>query len=64
MQKNPYKQYNSTRIFAKQLNKIKIKNGHFSFFDILQLPHTVISHSDKLTHPNAHVQWPEPNKVC
>ena len=30
----------------------KIKNGHFSFFDILQLPHTVISNSEKLTHPN------------
>ena len=24
------------------------------FFDILQLPHTVISNSEKLTHPTAH----------
>ena len=24
------------------------------FFDILQLPHTVISNSEKLTHPNVH----------
>ena len=32
--------------------KFKKKNGHFSFFcDILQLPHTVISNSEKLTHP-------------
>ena len=29
----------------------KIKNGQFSFFDILKLPHTVISNSEKLTHP-------------
>ena len=29
----------------------KIKNGQFSFFYILQLPHTVISNSEKLTHP-------------
>ena len=29
----------------------KIKNGQFSFFNILQLPHTVISNSEKLTHP-------------
>ena len=34
----------------------KKKNGQFSFFvvDILQLPHTVISNSEKLTHPNVH----------
>ena len=25
------------------------------FFDILQLPHTVISNSEKLTHPSVHV---------
>ncbi len=31
---------------------LKIKNGQFSFFDILQLPHTVISNSEKLTLPN------------
>ena len=38
--------------FAKQKFKKKIKNGQFSFFvDILQLPHTVISKSEKLTHP-------------
>ena len=30
------------------------KTGQFSFFYILQLPHTdtVISNSEKLTHPN------------
>ena len=33
--------------------KFKKINGQFSFFvDILQLPHTVISNSTKLTHPN------------
>ena len=42
-------------IFAKQLNLKKIKNGQFSFFDILQLQHTVISNSEKLTHPSAHI---------
>ena len=30
----------------------QIKNGQFSFFYILQLPHTVISNSEKLTHPS------------
>ena len=28
-----------------------ILNGQFIFFYILQLPHTVISNSEKLTHP-------------
>ena len=28
--------------------------GVWSVFDILQLPHTVISNSEKLTHPNVH----------
>ena len=39
-----------------QNNKKKIKNGHFSFVvvDIWQLPHTVISNSEKLTHPSVH----------
>ena len=32
-----------------------ILNGQFIFFYILQLPHTVISNSEKLTHPS--VQW-------
>ena len=35
----------------------KIKNGLFSFFGILQLPHTVNSNSEKLTHPT--VQYTE-----
>ena len=30
---------------------IKFKNGHFSFFDILQLPHTVISKFWKIDPP-------------
>ena len=39
--------------FRKTKNKIKIKNGQSSFFvNILQLLHTVISNSEKLTHPN------------
>ena len=37
--------------FLKTEIKKKIKNGQFSFFDILQLPHTVISNSEKFTHP-------------
>ena len=41
-------------IFSKQKFKKKIKNGQFSFFDILQLPHTVISNSEKFTHPTVH----------
>ena len=32
--------------FRKTIKFKKIKNGHFSFFDILQLPHTVISNSE------------------
>ena len=35
------------RIFAKQILKKKM----VSFFYILQLPHNVISNSEKLTHP-------------
>ena len=35
--------------FRKTENLKKIKNGQFSFFDILQLPYTVISNSEKLT---------------
>ena len=37
--------------FLKHKNVKKIKNSQFSFFYILQLPHTVISNSAKLTHP-------------
>ena len=40
--------------FRKTENLKKIKNGQFSFFDILQLQHTVISNSEKLTHPTIH----------
>ena len=39
------------RIFAKHINFNKIKNGHLGFFYILQLTHTAISNSEKLTHP-------------
>ena len=35
---------------------IKKKKWSVIFIDILQLPHTVISNSEKLTHPNAHAQ--------
>ena len=38
--------------FRKTENLKKIKNGQFSFFDILQLPYTVISNSEKLTMVN------------
>ena len=40
--------------FSQNKKKFKkIKNGQFSFFvDILQLLHTVISNSEKLTRPN------------
>ena len=41
--------------FRKTENLKKIKNGQFSFFDILQLQHTVISNSEKLTHPSGHI---------
>ena len=34
-----------------------MKNGLFSFFYILQLPHTVISNSEKLTHPTVYSIW-------
>ena len=40
--------------FRKTIKFKKIKNCHFSFFDILQLPQTVISNSEKLTYPNIH----------
>ena len=30
------------------------------FCDILQLPHTVISNSEKLTHPNVHITAADP----
>ena len=38
----------------KKFKKI-IKNGQFIFLDILQLPHTVISNSEKLTHPTVYM---------
>ena len=38
--------------FPKKKIYKKNKNGQFGFFYILQLPHTVISNSEKLTHPN------------
>ena len=41
--------------FRKTIKFLKNKNGQFSFFDILQLPHTVISNSEKLTHPIRHI---------
>ena len=40
--------------FHKTIKFKKIKNGHFFVVDILQLPHSVISNSEKLTHPNGH----------
>ena len=36
--------------FRKTIKFKKIKNGHFSFFDILQLPHTVISNWPTLVY--------------
>ena len=42
--------------FRKTENLKKIKNGQFSFFDILQLPYTVISNSEKLTHPSTYME--------
>ena len=36
--------------FCKTIKKIFL-NGQFRFFYIMQLPHTVISNSEKLTHP-------------
>ena len=41
------------KVFRKTIKLKKNLNGQFSFFDILQLPHTEISNSEKLTHPNA-----------
>ena len=44
-------------IFSKQINLKKIKNGHFIFcvtFCIYHSTHTVISNSEKLTHPTIH----------
>ena len=38
--------------FRKRIKFKKTKNGQF--FDILQLQHTVISNSEKLTHPTVH----------
>ena len=34
--------------------KKKLKMVNLVFFDILQLPHTVVSNSEKLTHPTVH----------
>ena len=44
-------------IFAKQLNlkNLKMVILVFVVVDILQLPHTVISNSEKLTHPTVQV---------
>ena len=39
------------RFFCSTIKFKKIKNGQFSFFYILQLPHSVISNSEKSTHP-------------
>ena len=44
--------------FRKTTNLKKNKNGQFIFFYILHLPHTVISNSEKLTHPNVHHSKP------
>ena len=48
--------------FCKAMQFLKIENGQFRFFfDILQLPYTVILHSEKLTHPTVHFlykRWP------
>ena len=43
----------------KQLNLKKLKMVISVFFDIFQLPHTVISNSEKLTYPNLHVKSKE-----
>ena len=40
--------------FRKTKNLKKLKMVSLVFFDILQLPHTVISNSEKLTHPIVH----------
>ena len=39
--------------------KKKIKMVSLVFFDILQLPHTEISNSEKLTHPTVRVVCPQ-----
>ena len=39
------------RIFCKTEEEKKLKMVSLVFFYILQLPHTVISNSEKLTHP-------------
>ena len=44
--------------FSKMIKlKKKKKNGHFSFFGhfAITVPHTVISNSEKLTHPSVQV---------
>ena len=43
--------------FYKTIKLKKLKNGQFSFFYILQLPHTVISNSEKFTHPIVHILY-------
>ena len=43
--------------FYKTIKLKKLKNGQFSFFYILQLPHTVISNSENMTHPNMYVLY-------
>ena len=55
--------------FHKTKHKKKKKNGQFSILsflcDILQLqvPQTVISYSEKLTHPNTHAESREKVKT-
>ena len=43
--------------FYKTIKLKKLKNGQISFFYILQLPHTVISNSENMTHPNMYVLY-------
>ena len=33
------------------------------FFNILQLPHTVISNSEKLTHPSIHMHYSQSPRI-
>ena len=40
----------------KDFRKKKKKKWSLEFFYILQLPHTVISNSEKLTHPSVHIE--------
>ena len=42
--------------FCKTVKFKKIRNGQFRFCYIFQLPHTVISNSEKLTHPIVYAQ--------